>query len=92
VQAIVDDLIIAAIAGAAGTVTAESGVGAVVGYGIAAIQVAEALKLVNKASQIINTAGTVVLGGFAGVLEAGAQANHLSDVPLPSAAFAAPAA
>jgi hypothetical protein len=92
VQAIVDELIIAGIAGAAGTVTAETGVGAVVGYGLAAIQVTRALKLLNKASMIINNAGTVVIGGFAGVLEAGAQANHLSDVPLPAAAFSAPGA
>jgi hypothetical protein len=64
----------------------------VVGYGIVAIQVARALKLVNKASQIINTAGTVVLGGFGGVMEAAAQSNHLSDVPLPAATFSVPGA
>ncbi len=92
VQAVTDELIIASIAAAAGTVTAESGVGAVVGYGIVAIQVTRALKLVNQASQIINTAGTVVLGGFGGVVEAAAQSNHLSGVPLPAAAFTAPGA
>lgn len=92
VQAVLDALIIAAIASAAGTVTAESGIGAVVGYGLAAIQVARALELANRASQIINTAGTVVLGGFGFVMEAAAQSNHLSDVPLPAAGFTAPGA
>jgi hypothetical protein len=90
VQAVVDKAILFGISVAAGTVTAETGVGAVVGYGLAAYQVVEMVKLVNKASTIINTAGTLILSLFGGGMILGGESGDLSAVPLPSAAFAPP--
>ena len=89
-QAIADKAIIIAISTAVGTATAETGVGAVVGYGVAAWQVIELLDLVNKASQIINTAGTVILAAFGGGMDVAGQGGDLSGVPLPSAPYAPP--
>ena len=45
-QALADKAIIAGIAAAAGTVTAETGVGAVLGYGVAALVVVDMLRLI----------------------------------------------
>jgi hypothetical protein len=70
-QALADKAILAAIAAAAGTAAAESGVGAVVGYGMAALIVTDMIRLVNKASTIINTAGTLIVGLFGGGMELG---------------------
>ncbi|MBM2623398.1 hypothetical protein JIG36_48680 [Actinoplanes sp. LDG1-06] len=91
-QAIADKAIIIGISAAVGTATAETGVGAVVGYGVAAWQVIELLDLVNKASQIINTAGTVILAAFGGGMVVAGQGGDLSGVQLPSAPYTAPGA
>jgi hypothetical protein len=91
-QAIGDKAILAGISAAAGTATAETGVGAVAGYGIAAYLVLDMLRLVNDASMIINTAGAVVLGTFGAVRDATAQINHLGEIRLPEAAFSGPGA
>jgi len=66
-QALADKALLAAASAAAGTILAETGVGAVAGYAAAAVIVLDMLELVNQASTIINTAGTVILGlvGFA---------------------------
>ncbi len=92
IQAIADEAILATVAAAAGTATAETIVGAVGGYAITAIYVTRMLEKINQASQIINTAGTVTLGAFGGVADAAAQVGHLSDVPLPASGFALPRA
>lgn len=63
-QALVDKAILFGISVALGTATAETGVGALVGYGIAGYQALEILELANKASTIINTAGSVIAGLF----------------------------
>jgi hypothetical protein len=91
-QAIADKAILAGVSAAAGTATAETGIGAVAGYGIAGYLVLDMLKLANRASVIINSAGTVVLGAFGAVVDATAQTSHLSDIPLPAAAFTGPGA
>ncbi|GID98017.1 hypothetical protein ACFQFC_15820 [Amorphoplanes digitatis] len=91
-QAIADEAIIMGIAAAAGTVTAETGVGAVAGYGVAAYQAIQIIKLVNKASQIINTAGTVILAAFGGGMAFAGQGGDLSAVPLPATPYSAPKA
>jgi hypothetical protein len=92
IQALVDKAVIAGIAFAAGTATAETGVGAVAGYGVAAWQALDMLKLANNASTIINTAGSVILGVFGTGMEIGYQGGSLSSVPLPDAAYTTPGA
>ena len=89
-QALSDKVIIAGIAAALGTATAETGVGAVVGYGVSGLIVVQMLELVNRASTIINTAGTVILGLFGGAMAIAHQGGDLSGVPLPTAAYSAP--
>ncbi|MFU8850721.1 hypothetical protein ACNAW0_07015 [Micromonospora sp. SL1-18] len=89
-QALADKAIIAGIAAAAGTATAETGVGAVVGYGVAALMVVDMLALINKASTLINTAGTVILGLFGTGMDVAYQGGDLSAIKLPTLAYAAP--
>lgn len=91
-QAIADKAIIMGISAAIGTATAETGVGAVAGYGVAGWQAIELLELINKASTIINTAGTVILAAFGGGMTMAGQGGDLSAVPLPAAPYAAPGA
>jgi hypothetical protein len=88
-QALADKAILAGISAAAGTALAETGVGAVVGYGVAALIVVDMLKLINRASTIINTAGTVILGLFGGGMDLAYQGGDLSAVPLPKVAYTA---
>lgn len=89
-QAVADKAILVGICAAAGTATAETGVGAVVGYGVAAWQAVELLELVNKASTIINTAGTVILAAFGGGMTVAGQGGDLTAVPLPMVPYAGP--
>jgi hypothetical protein len=91
-QALADKAILAGIAAAAGTAAAETGIGAVVGYGVAGLLVVDMLRLINKASTIINTAGTVIVGLLGGGMDAGYQGGDLSAVQLPSAAYTFPGA
>lgn len=53
IKGLLDAAIIAGIAAAAGTVTAETGVGAVVGYGVAAIEVARMLDMWAEATKVM---------------------------------------
>ncbi|WP_306215022.1 hypothetical protein [Actinoplanes sp. RD1] len=95
IQALADKAIIAGIIVAGSTATTATGVGAAVGavgYGIAALQAVEMLSLANKASTIINTGGSVILGVFGTGMQVGYQGGSLTGVPLPSTAYAAPGA
>jgi hypothetical protein len=91
-QALADRVILAGIAAAAGTVTAESGVGAVVGYGVSALIVVDMLRLVNNASVIINTAGIAIVGLFGAIMDGGYQGGALATTPLPAVAYSKPGA
>jgi hypothetical protein len=91
-QAIVDKFLIGALAFAAGSATAATGVGAVAGYGVAALQVAQMLKLFNDASVKINTAGTAILGLMGGGMAIGYQSGSLATMPLPAAPYTTPGA
>ncbi|MFC3382546.1 tyrosine-type recombinase/integrase [Couchioplanes azureus] len=55
-------------------------------------QAIELLELINKASMIINTGGTVILAAFGGGMTVAGQGGDLSAVPLPAAPYAAPGA
>lgn len=87
-QAIVDKAILMGVSAALGTATAETGIGAVVGYGVAGWQAVELLKLVNRASTIINTAGTVIMAAFGGGLTVAGRGGDLSAMPLPRTGYA----
>jgi hypothetical protein len=50
------------------------------------------LNLVNKASTIINTAGTVIVGLFGGGMELGNFGGALTATPLPQAPYSSPGA
>lgn len=91
-QAIADKAVIALIAWAAGTVTAETGIGAVAGYGVAALQVVQMLRLINSASTKINAAGSVIAGVFGVGMDVGYKGGDLSAIQLPAVAYTAPGA
>ncbi|MFC0006578.1 hypothetical protein [Micromonospora siamensis] len=91
-QALADKAIIAGLAAAAGTITAETGVGAVAGYGVAALMVIDMLNLINKASLLINTAGTAILGFFGTGMDLAYQGGDLSSIKLPAVSYTAPGA
>jgi hypothetical protein len=72
-------------------VTAGSGIGAIVGYGVATLVVADMLRLINLAATKIQAFGTVILGLFGAGMDAAHQGGDLSTVPLPAAAYQHPA-
>ncbi len=90
-QALADRAILAGIAAAAGTVTAESGVGAVVGYGLTALLVTDMLRTVNKAAVRIQKYGALILGFFGTAMDIFGQGGDLSKVPLPAGSYDHPA-
>ncbi|MCM0674455.1 hypothetical protein NCC78_07105 [Micromonospora phytophila] len=61
IKGLIDAAIIAGIAAAAGTATSATGVGAVVGYGVAAGEIAYMLKLWSQATQFYQQASAAVL-------------------------------
>jgi hypothetical protein len=91
-QAIADRVIIAGIAAAAGTITAETGVGAAVGYGVSALVVADILTLINKASTIINTGAGAIVTLLGIGMDTAYKGGALSTIPLPSVAYSFPGA
>lgn len=85
-----DKAILAGVTAAAGTALAETGVGAILGYAATALIVADMLKLINRASTIINTAGTVILGLAGTGMDLGYKGGNLTSIQLPSTAYTAP--
>jgi hypothetical protein len=92
IQALADKAILAGISAAAGTALAETGIGAVAGYAAAALLVKQMLDLINKASTIINTATTAILGSFGLGMDLAYRGGGLSDIKLPTAAYTSPGA
>ncbi|MGA5304603.1 hypothetical protein ACPCHT_32160 [Nucisporomicrobium flavum] len=80
VKGMLDAAIIAGISAAAGTITAETGVGAVVGYGVAAIEVCRMLDMWAEATKVMTSIYSIVQAG-AGLIEA--QASRLQGADLP---------
>lgn len=81
IKALLDAAIIAGIAAAGGTLTAATGVGAVVGYGVAAVEVANMLRLWGQATKLYQNASAAVLA-FRSVL--GHNLDNLGAVRLPA--------
>lgn len=90
-QAIVDSAVIVAACTAAGTALIETGVGAVVGYGLAALEVARIVAFLARAQKIIQIAGMVIEGLTGGVMNLADQGGSLAKYPLPGAAYDHPA-
>lgn len=61
-QALLDRAARAALYALAGTLTAETGVGAVVGYGLAAYEIAQILRIVARVTLICSAAESIVFG------------------------------
>ncbi|GGQ84055.1 hypothetical protein GCM10010166_62870 [Couchioplanes caeruleus subsp. azureus] len=80
VKGMLDAAIIAGISAAAGTVTAETGIGAVVGYGVAAIEVCRMLDMWAEATKVMTAIYSAVQAG-AGLIES--QAARLQGADLP---------
>jgi hypothetical protein len=91
-QALADKAILAGVAAAAGTALAETGIGAVIGYGAAALIVVDMLTLVNRASTLIQTFGAAILALFGGGIELGSMGDggELTKYPLPADAYEHP--
>ncbi|GIM98231.1 hypothetical protein [Paractinoplanes toevensis] len=81
VKGMIDAAIIAGIAAAAGTITAESGIGAIVGYGVAAIEVCELLDMWAQATAAMTNLYSIVQGAL-GTIES--QLAFLREAQLPS--------
>jgi hypothetical protein len=81
VKALIDAAIIAGIAAAGGTLASFTGVGAIVGYGVAAVEVANILRLWGEATRLYQSASSAVLA-FRAVL--GHNLSNLEAVTLPT--------
>ncbi|MEU4782814.1 hypothetical protein [Micromonospora sp. NPDC023633] len=80
IKGLVDAAIIAGIAAAAGTATSWTGAGAVVGYGVAAAEIAYMLKLWAQATQLYQHANAAVLTFRAALTK---RLGELESVKLP---------
>ncbi|BCY09207.1 hypothetical protein [Actinoplanes sp. L3-i22] len=92
-QALADNAILFGLTVGASGALMGTGVGAVVGgagMGAAALIVLDMLTLINRASTIINTAGTVILGLLGEGMSLAYQGGDLSSVPLPNAPYVSP--
>ncbi len=90
-EVIVDSTVLAAACTAAGTALIETGIGAVVGYGLAAMEVARIIQLLARAAQIIQTAGLVIEGLTGSIMNLADQGGSLANYPLPRAGYQHPA-
>ncbi len=81
IKGMIDAAIIAGIAAAAGTATSWTGVGAVAGYGVAAVEVANILRMWGQATQLYQFASAAVLG-FRSKL--GSALSELDSIKLPA--------
>jgi hypothetical protein len=89
-QALADKAILAGASAAAGSVLAETGIGAVAGYAAAGLIVVDMVQLINKASTIINDAGLVIFGIAGLSMDLADKGGDLSAIRLPNAAYSPP--
>jgi hypothetical protein len=89
-QSICDQAAVALIEMAAGTALIETGIGAVAGYSLAAIQIASIVRTIARASLIIQAAGAAIgvsVAGLTGVLK---EFGDLGSIPMPARAYQNP--
>lgn len=80
IKFLLDMALIAGIAFAAGTATAETGIGPIVGYGMGAIAILEMLAMWDAATQLMSFLYTVVQGA-AGIIETKIADLDASSIP-----------
>jgi hypothetical protein len=86
-QAMGDKALLAAAYAAAGTVAAETVVGGMIGYALAAAEVVKILQLINKCSIIVQSAN-IAIGAFASSLAIiFKEIEDLGGIPTPGAAY-----
>ncbi|GAB3818016.1 hypothetical protein [Micromonospora zhanjiangensis] len=81
VKGLIDAAIIAGISVAAGTVTAETGAGAAIGYGVAAVEIANMLRLWGEATKLCQQLTAGVLAFRAAL---GRELNDLDTAAVPA--------
>jgi hypothetical protein len=91
-QTLCDRAIAAGVSAAAGTVLAETGVGAIVGYALAALMIADMLALISRAAFKIQTFGGVILALFGSGMDFFGQGGDLSTLKPPTVTYALPGA
>ncbi|MGI5236473.1 hypothetical protein [Dactylosporangium sp. CA-139066] len=89
-EALADSCIVAVAATAAGTVAVETGVGAVIGYGLAALEFARAVELVSKLTQIAVAANALAFSSMGLIKALETHLIHTGDFPLPDVPYAFP--
>jgi hypothetical protein len=80
IKGMLDAAIIAGISAAAGTITAETGVGAIVGYGVAALEVCRMLDAWAEATKVMTSIYSAVQAG-AGLIETQTSRLYRPDLP-----------
>jgi len=91
-QSICDQAVVVLIEMAAGTALIETGVGALAGYALAALQIANIVRTIAKASVLIQTAHALVDVGFAGLTGLLKDFGDLGGIPVQTHAYHAPIA
>lgn len=81
IKSLIDAAIIAGVSAAAGTATAATGAGAVIGYGVAAFEVANMLRLWGEATRLYQAASAAVLA-FRSALDR--NLSDLATIVLPA--------
>jgi uncharacterized protein YukE len=90
-EQILDDALFAAVAIAAGTVTAETGAGPLIGYGIAALKIANMLERIHEGTKVVRV-GKALIDGLTSTSEVLSKQMHdIRQVPPIKAAYDHPA-
>jgi len=91
VEKILDDALFAAIAIAAGTVTAQTGAGPFIGYGIAALKIASMLERIHEGTKVVRV-GKALIDGLTSTSEVlSKQMQDIRQVPPIKAPYDHPA-
>ncbi len=86
IKGMCDAAIIAGVSAAAGTATSWTGAGAAVGYGVAALEVGNVLRMWSKATELYQYASFAVLGFRAKVVSSLSDLNAITLPALPGGA------
>ena len=90
-EQILDDALFAAIAIAAGTVTAETGAGPLIGYGLAALKIASMLERIHEGTKVVRV-GKALIDGLTSTADVlSKQMQDIRQVPPIKAAYDHPA-
>jgi hypothetical protein len=90
-EQILDDALFAAVAVAAGTVTAETGVGPVVGYALAAVKIASMMEKIHEGTKVVRV-GKALVDGLTSTAEVlSKQMQDIRQVPPIKGAYDHPA-